>query len=148
MACLLITRTLEGQYPDCEAVIEPFREQYSRCFTVERIALQKALERFLIFTDKSHKAVTVRLDTANQQMHLQMEHDAIGSGSEILNIGMQGDDFQFLYDVRYLWEIVKAISSVEIRFHLASAAIPTLIQPYGKDDGIACSAEYILAPLV
>ncbi|MCU0533964.1 MAG: DNA polymerase III subunit beta [Hydrococcus sp. Prado102] len=145
----LVTHTLEGQYPDCEAAIKPLCDQYCRFFTVERIALQKTLERFIVLTDKSHKAMTVQLDSKTQKVCLRMEHDCIGSGTETLDIQMPGDDLKLLYDVRYLLEIVKAISTSEIRIHLATPITPTLIQPLGlsSSNGIPVEAEYILAPL-
>ena len=76
-----------------------------------------------------------------------MERNRLGSGKESLPIQMQGDDLQLLYDVRYLLEIVRAISSSQVRFHLASATTPTLIQPESISDGLPLEAEYILAPL-
>lgn len=127
--------------------MKAFRDQYCRSFTVERVALQRTLERFLVLTDKSHKTVTVQIDSAAEQIHLHLERDGIGSGAESLPIQMQGDDLQLLYDVRYLWEIVRAIASSQVRFHLASATTPTLIQPDGIEDGLPLEAEYILAPL-
>ena len=82
----LVAHTLEGQYPDCEAAMKTFRDQYCYSFTVER-------------------------------------------------------------DVRYLLEIVRAIPSSQVRFHLASATTPTLIQPESISEGLSLEAEYILAPL-
>ncbi|MEA5468581.1 DNA polymerase III subunit beta [Spirulina sp. 06S082] len=145
----LVTATLEGQYPDCEGVVQPLRSQYCRAFTVERVALLKTLERFVVLSDKSAKAVTLRLESETQKAYLSIEHKEVGKGEEALGIQMKGEDVEFKYDVRYFLEVVKAISTSDLRIHLASPETPTLIVPYGTNakGEVPIAAEYILAPL-
>ncbi|NEO99568.1 MAG: DNA polymerase III subunit beta [Symploca sp. SIO2E9] len=145
----LVTRTIEGQYPDCTALIEPWKEQYCREFITERLALLLALERLAVLSDKSVKTVSVKLDGTKQKIHLTIEHKEVGNGKVSLDAQINGDDLTIKFDVRYFIDVVKAISSSNIRVSIASVCIPTLITPYGTTaQGEApIDAEYILAPL-
>ncbi|MGK7875403.1 MAG: DNA polymerase III subunit beta [Xenococcaceae cyanobacterium] len=145
----LVTRTIEGQYPDCAALIQPWFDQYCRQLITERLTLLKALERLAVLSDKSVKAISVELDGTNQKIHLAIEHKEVGNGKVSLDAQINGDDLTLKFDVRYFIDVVRAISSSDIRVQIASAHTPTLITPYGTPaQGEApIEAEYILAPL-
>jgi DNA polymerase III subunit beta len=145
----LVSRTLDGQYPNCGTVIEPFKEQYSRQVIVERLALLRALERLAVLADKSMKVIRFQSDSANQRLHLEIEHKQVGKGQVTLDAQCSGDDLTLLFNVRYLLEVTKAVSSSDVRIKFADAVTPTLITAYGTPaQGLTpLEAEYILAPL-
>ena len=64
-------------------------------------------------------------------------------------IQLEGEELEFLYNVRYFYEVVKATTTEDICFHLASANVPSLITPHGMVErgDMTIEAEYILAPM-
>jgi DNA polymerase III subunit beta len=145
----IVTRTIEGQFPDCASIINGNRDRYCRSFTIERMALLKTLERFTVLTDKSTKIVRLKLDSKQQTAYLCIERSDIGKGAEVHNIQMTGENIELLFNVRYLLEVVKAISADEMRFQLDTPHTPVLITPYGNspNNSFALETEYLLAPL-
>jgi DNA polymerase-3 subunit beta len=145
----IVTRTIEGQFPDCASIINANRDRYSRSFTIERMALLKTLERFTVLTDKSTKIVQLKLDSKQQTAYFCIERSDIGKGAEVHNIQMMGENIELLFNVRYLLEVVKAISADEMRFQLDTPHTPVLITPYGNNpnNSFALETEYLLAPL-
>jgi DNA polymerase-3 subunit beta len=145
----LVSRTIEGQYPDCQGIIDVYKPQYNRTFICNRWFLLKALERFLVLSDKSSQGLSIRLDSRKQKAILSLERHSVGKGTEAVPIQLKGDKLEFLYNVRYLYEIVRATTSLDICFNLTSTTLPTLITPHQimERGDLAIEAEYILAPM-
>lgn len=145
----LVSRTIEGQYPDCQGIIDVYKPQYNRTFVCNRWFLLKALERFLVLSDKSSQGLSIHLDSRKQKAILSLERHSVGKGTEAVPIQLKGDKLEFLYNVRYLYEIVKATTSLDICFNLTSTTLPTLITPHHTIErgDMAIEVEYILAPM-
>ena len=144
----LVSRTFAEQYPDCSAFVEPLKEQYCRHLTVERLALLGALERLAVLTDKAMKVVRLELDSAKGKVNLSIENE-IGFGKAILDAQCVGESLTLAFNVHYLVEVAKAISSSDIRINLVNDETPALIAAGGTQTPGTPSVEgeYILAPV-
>ena len=85
----LVSRTIEGQYPECQGVIDSYKPQYNRTFICERLALLRALERFVVLSDKSAPSIAIRLDAHQQKATLSLERQSVGKGTEVVPIQLQ-----------------------------------------------------------
>lgn len=143
----LTSQLLEGEYPDCNQIINPYRNQFNRELQIERLALLKALERLATHSDKSHVTVILEFNCDRQQVQASI-NNALSTGTEIVDAKIIGGDLKLKCDIRYLIETVKAISSSALRFCLTAPTAPILISPFetltlGE---VAIASEYILAP--
>lgn len=143
----LTSQLLEGEYPDCNQIIDPYRNRFDRELLIERLALLKALERLATHSDKSHVTVVLEFNSERQQVQASISN-AISAGTEILDAKIIGSDLKLKCDIRYLVETAKAISSSDLRILLATPTTPILISPFGTPASgeAAIESEYVLAP--
>ncbi|HEY9852058.1 MAG TPA: DNA polymerase III subunit beta [Leptolyngbyaceae cyanobacterium] len=143
----LTSQLLEGSYPDCSQIIDPYRNRFSHELLIERLALLKALERLATHSDKSHVTVVLEFNSERQQVQASISN-AISAGTEILDAKIIGSDLKLKCDIRYLVETAKAISSSDLRILLATPTTPILISPFGTPASgeAAIESEYVLAP--
>ena len=145
----LVTRIIEGEYPDCINLVTPLKEKYNRELIVERVPLQVALSQLAVLSDKSVKAIKMKLDSQEQKIHLSIEHQEVGKGKISLNAQITGKDLTINVDVRYLLDICKAITTFELKLSMVEPHTPILItgcRANGKQMA-QVEAEYIVAPL-
>ncbi|HAZ46425.1 MAG TPA: DNA polymerase III subunit beta [Cyanobacteria bacterium UBA11369] len=143
----LTSQLLEGQYPNCNQIIDPFRSQFSHQLLIERLSLLKALERLSTHSDKSHVTVILDFDSTHQQVQASI-NNAISSGIEVIDAQINGGDFRIKCDIRYLIDTIKAISNSDVRMLFATPTTPILIVPFGTPASgeAAIESEYVIAP--
>lgn len=143
----LTSQLLEGHYPNCNQIIDPFRSQFSHQLLIERLSLLKALERLSTHSDKSHVTVILDFDSTHQQVQASI-NNAISSGIEVIDAQINGGDFRIKCDIRYLIDTIKAISNSDVRMLFATPTTPILIVPFGTPASgeAAIESEYVIAP--
>lgn len=126
----LTSRTLEGQYPAYNQLIP---RQFERQITVERRILLSALERIAVLADqKSNHIVKFSLDQENQVLTISADAQDVGSGSEAINsVQISGEDLEIAFNVRYLMESLKNLTSSEVQIQLNTPTSPAIVTPLG-----------------
>jgi len=122
----LSSRLLEGQYPAYHQLIP---RQFERQMTVERQLFVAALERIAVLAAQKNNIVKLMLDSTAQQVGLSAEAPQFGSGEEVLLAQISGDDLEIAFNVRYLIEGLKAMSSSEIQLQMNSETTPAVVSP-------------------
>lgn len=144
----LVSRTIEGAYPDCENVINEILSQSSHSFTCQRGQLQDTLERFLILCTKSERVMKMKIES--EKDYLSISQKDVARGQESIPIeNFTGKPLKLLYNVNYLLEIIKAIPNDTIILHLGNSPTDaTLITPsINSSHSLAVHLKYLLAPL-
>ncbi len=122
------SRLLDGQYPNYRQLIP---RSFERQMTAERKALLNALERISVLADQRNNIVRFSLDSATQELALSVDAPDVGSGREVVPVQVSGDDLEIAFNVRYLMEGIKALSSTEIQIQLNSPTSPAVLVPVG-----------------
>ncbi|MGA1475508.1 MAG: DNA polymerase III subunit beta, partial [Prochlorothrix sp.] len=135
----LTSRTLDGQYPNYRQLIP---QQFERQMTVDRKALQSALDRIAVLADQKNNVVKLQLDAAQQQVLLSVEAQDVGSGQEAVEAQISGDSLEIAFNVKYLMDGLKAMVSPEIQMQLNSATSPVVLTPLG-----ATKMTYLVMPV-
>jgi len=143
----MTTQLLEGNYPPCNQIVDPYRGELKYQIIVERLALVRALERLATHSDKSHVTVGLEFDSEQQQIRASITN-AISSGQEIIAAKIDGDNLRVKLDIRYLIDTMKAVTTSDLRILLASPLAPVLIVPFGTPASgeAAIESEYAIAP--
>jgi len=136
----LTSRTLEGQYPNYHQLIP---KQFGCQITIERKLLLGALERIAVLADQKNNLVKMILDGTNQQVHLAVEAQDVGSGQESIPAQISGDsskvqaepesapNFEIAFNVRYLMDGLKVFPTPEVQMQLNTATSPVILTPLG-----------------
>lgn len=124
----LTSRTLEGQYPAYRQLIP---RQFQRQITIERRQLLSAVERIAVLADQKNNIVKFSIDSVNQQLSLSVEAQDVGSGQESMSAEISGDSLEIAFNVKYLIDGLKALSTSDIQMQMNTADSPVILTPLG-----------------
>lgn len=137
---VLTTRTLDGAYPHYRQLIP---ESFQRRIEIDRRALTAALERVAVLADQHNNVVKISADPERGRLTLRAEAQDVGSGAEELSAAIEGDDLEIAFNVRYLLEGLKAMSSDRVELRCNAPTTPAVLQPLGEADGFT----YLVMPV-
>ncbi|WP_449420582.1 DNA polymerase III subunit beta [Phormidium nigroviride] len=142
----LVTRCLEGKYP---AYQELLQQDFKYQVTLEKAPFIKALERIAVLADKKEKTLSIRINGEAQQVSLSLFRE-FGNGLEQMAAHVNSDDnFSISFNIKYLLEGAKAISSSQVQMHLTQHDGPGILVPFGNRDkpNILMDTKYLLMPI-
>ncbi|NMG07260.1 DNA polymerase III subunit beta [Brasilonema sp. UFV-L1] len=124
----LTSRTLEGQYPAYRLLIP---RQFERELILDRRQFLSALERIAVFADQKNNVVKVSIDSEAQEMTISCEAQDVGNGRELMSAQILGESIDIAFNIKYLMEGLKALSSTEIHMQLNGNLTPVIFTPVG-----------------
>jgi DNA polymerase-3 subunit beta len=124
----LTTRLLEGQYPNYRQLIP---RQFVRQVTVERRLFIGALELIAVMADQKNNIVKLSLDGVNSQLSLSVDAQDVGSSKQTIPAQISGEDLDIAFNVKYLMDGLKALTTTEVQLQLNTATSPAIITPLG-----------------
>ena len=120
---LLTSRSLDGTYPNYGQLIPA---TFSRSIAVNRKALQGALERVAVLADQHNNVVKLKADPDGELLVTADAQD-VGSGAEQLAAEVTGDAMTIAFNVRYVLDGLKAMSTEEVAINANSETTPVVI---------------------
>ena len=136
---IITTRTLEGSYPNYAQLIP---DTFSKNFTFNTKGLIDALERIAVLADQQSSVVKIKLDEEDFAL-ISADAQDIGSASESIPVSFKGEKFDIAFNVRYLLEGLKVISSQNVILKCNQATTPAVLVP---EDNIH-SFTYLVMPV-
>jgi len=135
----LTSRKLDGAYPNYNQLIPT---SFDRTMVVERKRIIESLERVSVLLDQKNNMVKFTLDGKNDQLFLSVEANESGNAKESIVAEITGDDFEIGFNIRYLMDGLKALSSNEITFHFNGAIQPVIVTPLS-----GLQMKYLIMPV-
>ena len=135
---IITTRTLEGSYPNYSQLIP---DSFSKIFKFERNSLINSLERIAVLADQQSSVVKINI---NDDKFASISADAqdIGNAKELLPVSFNCDQIEIAFNVRYLLEGLRVISSENILLKCNLPTTPAVLVP--DDDS---SFTYLVMPV-
>jgi DNA polymerase-3 subunit beta len=103
----LISRTIEGSFPDYENVIP---ENNSNIIKLEKENFFKGLKKVSAIIGRSEP---VKLSFSNNRMEIEAESD-VGRAKEIVAVEYEGDEMSMNFNVRFVLDVVSHIEGEQI----------------------------------
>jgi len=125
---ILTSRLLDGQYPNYGMLIP---HQFERQVTVDRRALLESLERIAIFAEQKNNIVRFSFLSEEQTLNLSVDAPDVGTGHESLVMQMTGTDVEIAFNVKYLLDALKVMSTQSVKINLNGNTQPAVWQPVG-----------------
>lgn len=120
---LVVSRLIEGQYPNFRQVIPASSEQR---VAVEREALMMAVRRVaLMTTDQSR---SVRLHFSRNKLEVSTETVEVGEAHESIAIKYEEDDISVAFNPEFLIDPLRALESDEIYMEITDELSPGVIK--------------------
>ena len=136
---IITTRTLEGTYPNYSQLIP---DTFSKLLTFNTKKLVEALERIAVLADQQSSVVKINLDEKDLAI-ISADAQDIGSANESLPVSYTGDKFNIAFNVRYLLEGLKVISSDNVVLKCNLSTTPAVFVP---EDNVN-SFTYLVMPV-
>lgn len=133
----LISRLIEGQYPNYKQVIPEGCKTQVRVNTKE---LLEAVERASLLAKEGSNYI--KLTVGQEKMVINSNSPEIGKIEEQLNILTEGEETQIAFNSKYLSDVLKVIDSEEIHMELTGSLSPGKIKPVDGENYI-----YIILPI-
>jgi DNA polymerase-3 subunit beta len=121
----LVTRLVEGRYPNYEAVI-PAENPYH--MIINRNAFLSSLKRVSIFSSKSSNQIRIRITGTEIQISAE-DLDYANKANERLNCSFEGEDLTIGFSAKFLIEVLSNLNSEDIRMELSAPNRAGLVFP-------------------
>ncbi|WP_348659601.1 DNA polymerase III subunit beta [uncultured Prochlorococcus sp.] len=136
---IITTRTLEGSYPNYSQLIP---DNFTKLFTFNTKKIIESLERIAVLADQQSSVVKIKLNEKDIAM-VSADAQDIGNASELVPVSFDFDQFDIAFNVRYLLEGLKVISSENVIFKCNLPTTPAVLVP---EDNIN-SFTYLVMPV-
>jgi DNA polymerase III subunit beta len=124
----MVTRLLEGQFPNYERVIPT---SFERKLTLETGEFTKAVKRAAIVArDNANRVV---LETEGAQLVLSAESDKVGSVREEIEVAREGDDIQIAFNAKYMVDVLNIVETEGVVLELTEPLRPGILRPIGDN---------------
>ena len=135
---IITTRTLEGNYPNYGQLIP---DNFSKVFKFERNLIINSLERIAVLADQQSSVVKINISDDNFAS-ISADAQDIGNAKELLPVSFNCDQIEIAFNVRYLLEGLRVISSENILLKCNLPTTPAVLVP--DDDS---SFTYLVMPV-
>ncbi len=131
----LITKLLNGQYPDVDRVIP---KKAISPITLHREELMSLLRQVSLFTED--QSSSVRFTFAPGELHLTAMNGAIGEGKVSMSVNYGGSKFDVAFNPHYFFDILRNCKDETVLLSLSDAFNPGLITD-------STTAHFVLMPM-
>jgi DNA polymerase-3 subunit beta len=136
----LVSRTIEGGYPDYKQIIPT---QFQTKAIVDREDFMKAVKTASLFSRLGLFDVTLALDPVVGEISVSANDATRGDNMTKCSANISGVPNTVTVNHRYLLDGLQAISSEQVVFEMIDASNPCLLTPQGEKD----SYRYIVMPI-
>ena len=119
----VVSRLLEGQFPEYERVIPP---PASTTLTCSRAALTNAIRRVSLMTTAASQAVV--FEVAADRLVILKESPELGSAREELPARFTGQPMTVAFNPEFWLDVLKVLETDEVTIELASPDKPAMLR--------------------
>ena len=136
---IITTRTLEGKYPNYSQLIP---DAFTKILKFETRGLIDSLERIAVLADQQSSVVKIKCEEDDFAL-ISADAQDIGNANESLSVSFTGEKFEIAFNVRYLLEGLKVISSEYVLLKCNNPTTPAVLVP---EDNLI-SFTYLVMPV-
>jgi DNA polymerase III subunit beta len=126
---ILITRLIEGQFPDYEVVVP---KTFSRRVVIEHERLLRGLRRVSLLSNEKTKPV--KLELKRDSITLRSNTPELGEAAEQIPAEYTGEDMDMGFNARYVLEALAVMSGEQIVLELNDPLSPGVVRLLNDPD--------------
>jgi DNA polymerase III subunit beta len=133
----LVSRLIEGQFPNFERVIPT---EHDRKLTIPTADLLQGMRRVAIVArENSNRAV---LRTVDGKLVVTAESGSVGKAYEEVEVIKEGEDMEMAFNARYLVDVLSVMDTEAVDLELSGSLSPGVIRGQGGEDFL-----YVVMPM-
>ena len=134
---VLISRLIEGQFPNFEKVVPT---EHNKKLIIPREQFEASLKRVAIVArENSNRAVIVAEDG---KLTITAESGVVGKAHEEVEIVKEGEDTKMAFSARYLLDVLAVVDTEAMEMELTGEVNQALLRPQGQDEYL-----YVVMPM-
>lgn len=126
---VLVSRVIDGQFPNYEAVIPANNDKR---VIINKEAFIHALKRVSLLSDEKSKMVKFKI--VKGCVELVSDTAGIGEANEKVDAKYDGEELMIGYNAKYMIDFMNAVDSEDIYFDIKDAGSPALFIPANDKD--------------
>ncbi|MGQ9456289.1 MAG: DNA polymerase III subunit beta [Armatimonadota bacterium] len=134
---VLVSRLIEGQFPNFEKVIPA---EFTRKLIIPSEQFTQAMRRVEIVARESSQKTIFNIEDGT--LVLTAECASIGRAHEEVEVIKEGEDIKMAFNAKYILDFMGVVDTEAVEVELSGQISPALIKPQGRDDYI-----YVLMPM-
>ncbi|WP_366923435.1 DNA polymerase III subunit beta [Metallumcola ferriviriculae] len=137
----LISRLIEGQFPDYKQVIP---KEYSTKVRLETKTFLQVVERasLLAGDEGGNKANVIKISFSENSLIINMNSPDVGKLHEKVPAYIEGEEIKIAFNSKYLIDVLKVVDDEEVYLELSGTLSPGIIKPVTKDNYL-----YLILPI-
>lgn len=135
----LISRIIEGKFPNFEAVIP---KENPHVVSLSRGELTEAIRRVALLSTERSKGIKFYVES--DRIRLFSSNPEIGEARDKLDVDYRGEEMEIGFNSQYLLDFLTAVKTERIRFELKDENSAVLMKPDTEDD---IKYLYVLMPM-
>lgn len=137
--CEIVSRLIDGQYPQYEQIIPEAHETEVR---VETAVLMKAVRATGLFSRPGMNDILVTIDADAKQLNLHAANTQLGENTQHINVEVSGKSNSIIFNSRYFLDGLANIGSDEVTLQLTNTTDPGVLRPTSNTAYV-----YIIMPI-
>lgn len=134
---VLISRLIEGQFPNVEKVIPT---QHTKKLIIPTEQFLQSMKRVsIVARENSNRTI---LQTVEGRIVLTAESGNVGTAHEEVEIVKEGEDIKMAFNARYLLDVLGVVETEALEVELTGEVSQAVFKPQGSDDYL-----YVLMPM-
>lgn len=129
----MVTRLIEGNYPNYEQVIPTTNDKTVVC---DKSHLTSALKRVSLLSRERTNAV--KFSFSGAKAVLSSQNPEMGEATEDMGVEYGGSEIEVGFNAKYLLDALSAMDHDKVSLLLKDALSPCIISPAGGDGGYKC----------
>lgn len=134
---ILVTRLIEGQFPEYEGVIP---KEFTRRATVDHERLLRALRRVSLLSNEKTKPIKIEFE--RHGLTLQSNTPEMGEAMEQIPAEYDGEAMVMGFNARYLLEALAVMDDDQVALELNDPLSPGVMRPLGDEQYF-----YVIMPM-
>ena len=130
-SCILISKLLEGEYPQYQQLIP---KTTATTVKVKRDELNNAIDRVACMINE--RTNVIKFIFQDGKMYLKSETPDSGTSEDVIESDYQGNEFKIAFNYKFISDFTKIIDSEFALIGLNGSQSATVFKPDGKDDYI------------
>ncbi|MCJ7680843.1 MAG: DNA polymerase III subunit beta, partial [Candidatus Aminicenantes bacterium] len=135
----LMSRAIEGKFPNYEAVIP---SENLLTMTISREELIDAIRRVSLLSAERSKGIRFNIET--DSLHLFSSNPEIGEARDRVDAKYSGDPLEIGFNAQYLLDFLTTAKSDSIQFEMKDENSAVLMKPSGEGEMLY---QYVLMPM-
>jgi DNA polymerase-3 subunit beta len=139
----LISRLIEGEYPDWEAVMAPAMSNEIR-LVADTEHLLSVVRRVSLLANP--KTPSVRMESRETELSVSASTPELGEAQEQMQAKIEGGSVEIAFNARFIMDVLRNIEASEVLFKFRDSLSPVLVTP-SEEDERECDYMCVVMPM-